>query len=104
MLHLKYFSKKIFQGSAFIVNTSLDLMIDDEKGVWHLSNKGQISWADLAYTIAERGGFKTSLVNPKPLEHFGFKAKRPVYSVLSSERGNILSSLDDALTRYLQQF
>jgi dTDP-4-dehydrorhamnose reductase len=99
--------KDVFVSPTYVpdlVNTSLDLMIDDEKGVWHLSNKGQISWADLAYTIAERGGFKTSLVNPKPLEHFGFKAKRPVYSVLSSERGNILSSLDDALTRYLQQF
>ncbi|MDB4902815.1 MAG: sugar nucleotide-binding protein [Mucilaginibacter sp.] len=99
--------KDVFVSPTYVpdlVNASLDLMIDDETGVWHLSNKGQISWADLAYTIAERRGFKTSLVNPKPLEHFGFKAKRPIYSVLSSERGNILSSLDDALTRYLLQF
>lgn len=83
-----------------LVNTSLNLMIDDEHGIWHLSNKGQLSWADLGYTIAERAGYKTELVKPKPLRHFNYRAQRPVYSVLSSERGNILPPLDDALNRY----
>ncbi len=83
-----------------LANTSLDLMIDDEKGIWHLTNKGQISWSDLAFTIAEKAGYKTELIKPKPLNHFRFRARRPGYSVLSSNRGNLLSSLDDALNRY----
>lgn len=83
-----------------LVNTSLNLMIDDERGIWHLSNKGQLSWAELGYNIAERAGYKTSLINPTPLRHFNYRAQRPAYSVLSSERGNILPPLDEALNRY----
>ncbi|MDB5131046.1 MAG: dTDP-4-dehydrorhamnose reductase [Mucilaginibacter sp.] len=86
-----------------LVNTSLDLMIDDETGIWHLSNKGQISWSDLAFAIAERGGHSTNLVQPQPLSQFKFRAKRPLYSVLSSQRGNILPTLDDALNRYFSE-
>jgi dTDP-4-dehydrorhamnose reductase len=86
-----------------LVNTSLDLMIDDESGIWHLSNKAQISWSGLAFAIAERGGHNTSLILPKPLNQFKFKAKRPLYSVLSSRRGNILPTLDDALNRYFSE-
>jgi dTDP-4-dehydrorhamnose reductase len=83
-----------------LVNMSLNLMIDDERGIWHLSNTGQISWSDLGFAIAERGGYKTSLIKPKPLNHFKYPAKRPVYSVLSSQHGNMLPPLDDALNRY----
>jgi dTDP-4-dehydrorhamnose reductase len=86
-----------------LVQTSLDLMIDDEAGIWHLSNKGQISWADLAYTAAELSGLKTRYIKPKPLDYFRFKAQRPRYSALLSERGNLMPVLDDALTRYLSE-
>jgi hypothetical protein len=29
------------------VNTSLDLLIDGERGVWHLANAGAVTWAEL---------------------------------------------------------
>jgi dTDP-4-dehydrorhamnose reductase len=86
-----------------MVHASLNLLIDNEQGIWHLTNKGQISWADLASTVAERTGLFTGYVDAKPLDQFGFKAKRPRYSVLSSERGYMLPTLDDALDRYLNQ-
>src|ERR1051325_5249871 len=31
-----------------LVDASLDLLIDGERGVWHLSNRGALSWAELA--------------------------------------------------------
>lgn len=84
-----------------LVQVSLDLLIDDESGIWHLSNNGKISWADLATTIAERRGFSTALVKPMPLAHFGFKAQRPMYTVLGSGRGSILPALNGAIDHYL---
>lgn len=39
-----------------LVNTSLNLLIDEEKGIWHLSNQGSLTWADFASEIALLGG------------------------------------------------
>jgi dTDP-4-dehydrorhamnose reductase len=86
-----------------LVHVSLNLLIDNERGIWHLSNSGQISWCELALTVTERCGLNSNLIKAKSFHQFGFKAKRPAYSVLSSERGVILSSLDDAIDRYLKQ-
>jgi dTDP-4-dehydrorhamnose reductase len=35
------------------VHATLDLLVDDEKGIWHLANQGSITWADFAYETAE---------------------------------------------------
>jgi dTDP-4-dehydrorhamnose reductase len=86
-----------------VVNASLDLMIDNESGIWNLSNKGELSWADFAYAIANGSGLKASLIDPKSAEELAYKAKRPAYSVLSSERGIILPSLENAIDRCIQQ-
>ncbi|MDB5851857.1 MAG: sugar nucleotide-binding protein [Rhodoferax sp.] len=86
-----------------LVHASLNLLIDDEKGIWHLCNQGQTSWARLACVVAERLAVKTSRVIARPLHHFRFKAKRPYYSVLSSERGIVLPCLDDSLNSYLEK-
>ncbi|MDB5017988.1 MAG: sugar nucleotide-binding protein [Mucilaginibacter sp.] len=86
-----------------LVHTSLDLMLDNEKGIWHLSNNGKTSWASLAYSVAERLGLKTGFIKSMPLMHLGYKAKRPLYSVLNSERGSILPTLDHAIDRCLRE-
>lgn len=85
-----------------LVHTSLDLLIDGESGLWHLANQGAITWADLARTAARAAhldadrvvGSSTRGNNPR-------RAARPAYSVLGSERGQLLSTLDDALVTYL---
>jgi dTDP-4-dehydrorhamnose reductase len=48
-----------------LVNTSLDLMIDGESGIWHLSNDGAVTWASLLWRAAElaRGRYKRAQVN-----------------------------------------
>ncbi|MDF2434306.1 MAG: dTDP-4-dehydrorhamnose reductase [Mucilaginibacter sp.] len=86
-----------------LVHTSLDLMLDNEKGIWHLSNHGKTSFASLAYSVAERLGLKTSFIRSMPLRRLGYKAKRPLYSVLNSERGSILPTLDHAIDRCLRE-
>jgi dTDP-4-dehydrorhamnose reductase len=85
-----------------LVNASLDLLIDDEKAIWHVANDGEITWADMAYEVARMGGFNKSLLKPRSLQFMNLKAPRPVYSVLKSEKGIILPSLENALARYFE--
>ncbi len=84
-----------------LVNASLDLLIDGERGVWHLANPGAIAWADLARMTAKLAGVEAGRVIARPMRDLGFAAPRPSYSVLGSERGVLLPSLDDAIARYL---
>lgn len=86
-----------------LVNTSLDLLIDDETGIWHLANRGAVTWADLAYETARKYKSDRSYINALPLKELNLPAKRPKYSVLGSEKGHLLPSLDNALKRYFDE-
>ncbi|HEX8465815.1 MAG TPA: family 1 glycosylhydrolase [Abditibacterium sp.] len=88
---------------ADLVHAALDLLIDGENGVWHLANKGTLSWADLARRAAEMAGISTGVVEARPAYTLGYSAARPHYSALGSERGQLLPSVDDALERYLSE-
>jgi dTDP-4-dehydrorhamnose reductase len=84
-----------------LVHASLDLLIDRAAGIWHLTNTHALTWAELAIMAAEKAGIDTSMLDARASHEFGYIASRPVYSALSSERGIILPSLDDALERYM---
>lgn len=86
-----------------LVNTSLDLLIDGESGIWHLANSGAITWADLARRAAEMSGLDWSRVQGCTTEARGVDARRPLYSVLGSERGTLLPSLDESLVKYFDE-
>lgn len=86
-----------------LVNATLDLLIDGECGIWHLANPGAIGWADLAKQTAELAGLDATKVEAHSAEKLGWIAPRPTYSVLSSERGMLMPSLDQAIDRYLQE-
>jgi dTDP-4-dehydrorhamnose reductase len=86
-----------------LVNASLDLLIDGEQGIWHLSNEGAITWAELARLAALRAGLDPHLVEARPSLFLQTPAPRPLYSVLGSERGRLLPTLEDALGRYLKE-
>jgi len=83
-----------------LVHASLDLLVDGERGVWHLANVGAVSWADFARLGAVRCGLDPALVEDCETSALGFAAKRPRYSVLDSERARLLPSLDDAIARF----
>ncbi|GAA4377034.1 SDR family oxidoreductase [Hymenobacter koreensis] len=82
-----------------LVNVSLDLLIDEERGVWHLANQGSFTWAELARLAADMGGLDTSFVVPRSVNTFGWPAARPVYSVLGSKQGNLLPSVESRMER-----
>ena len=85
-----------------LVHATLDLLIDGEHGIWHVANEGEVSWAELATAAAELAGADASLIEPVPSELLDFVAPRPPYSVLGSERGQLLPSLENALERYVE--
>jgi dTDP-4-dehydrorhamnose reductase len=83
-----------------LVRHSLDLLIDGESGIWHFANQGGITWADLARRVATRAGFDVDLVEGRPMRDFRLAAARPLYSVMSSERGLLLNTIDVDLDHY----
>jgi dTDP-4-dehydrorhamnose reductase len=85
-----------------LVHACLDLLIDRETGLWHLTNAQPITWADLALKASEMAGIDASRLEARPSSQLNHAAPRPLYSALHSERGILLPALDDALSRYLR--
>jgi dTDP-4-dehydrorhamnose reductase len=85
-----------------LVHACLDLAIDRESGVWHLTNGHAVTWADLALRAAERAGVDPSRLEARPCSTLDYAAPRPRYSAMHSERAILLPPLDDALDRYLE--
>jgi dTDP-4-dehydrorhamnose reductase len=86
-----------------LVHACLDLLIDDESGLWHLANGGAVTWAELARSVATLAGLDSGGVEARTTTALNLPARRPLYSVLGSERGALLPSLEDALARYLRE-
>ena len=86
-----------------LVNTALDLLIDGESGIWHLANPGSVSWLELARLAASLAGFNPATIEPSSTAAMNLAAERPVYSVLGSERGVLLPSLENAIVRFLEE-
>jgi dTDP-4-dehydrorhamnose reductase len=80
-----------------LVNTSLDLLIDGETGIWHLANVGAVSWAELARVVAQRGGFDTARVIPDGTDRIATS------TALESSRGRVMPTLDSAIDRYFRE-
>jgi dTDP-4-dehydrorhamnose reductase len=83
-----------------LVEHTLDLLIDGEKGLWHLTNGDPITWAQLAERAARRAGVDTARLEACPSCDLGYCAPRPSYSALRSARAPLMPSLDDALSRF----
>jgi dTDP-4-dehydrorhamnose reductase len=84
-----------------LVHACLDLLIDGEHGIWHLANRGALTWLELARAAAELAGVCSEQLVGQPTAAFNFSAKRPTYSVLGSGRGMLLSTIEEALERYI---
>jgi dTDP-4-dehydrorhamnose reductase len=84
-----------------LVDDALDLLVDDERGLWHLANRGAVSWADFARRLADAADLPVHLVEAVPGATLGQAAARPAYAALGSERGWIMPSLEVAIDQYL---
>lgn len=83
-----------------LVNTSLNILIDDEQGIWHLANKGELTWYELAQEVAKRSHLNPKYLKPLKINELGLTAKRPTFSVLSTAKGQQLPTLENALTSF----
>jgi dTDP-4-dehydrorhamnose reductase len=86
-----------------LVNTCLDLLVDGEGGVWHLTNGEPVTWADFALKAAQLARVDASRLEPVSFAHCGLVAARPAYSALHIKRAVLLPTLDSALLRFLEQ-
>ena len=84
-----------------LVNTALDLLLDEERGIWHLTNQGTCTWAELARQAVGAAGLDAAGIVPRPVSSFGWAAVRPGFSALGSQQGVRLPSVESALQRYL---
>ncbi len=86
-----------------LVNKSLDLLIDDEHGIWHLSNDGMLTWCEFAEELASRANFQKMHISPCYQFETSWKAKRPQYSVLQSDKGITLPPVLNAIERFFEE-
>jgi dTDP-4-dehydrorhamnose reductase len=86
-----------------LVHATLDLLIDDACGLWHLANAGSVTWADFARQAAALAGLDAGLVEGCDTAALSLPARRPPFSALASERGSMLPALSDALARYMTE-
>jgi dTDP-4-dehydrorhamnose reductase len=86
-----------------LVNTSLDLLIDEAAGSWHLTNEGTYSWAELGRLALRMAGLDESCILGQSAATFGWAARRPRYSALVSEHGAMLPSVESALCRLVHE-
>jgi dTDP-4-dehydrorhamnose reductase len=83
-----------------LVESSLDLLIDGAAGLWHLANRGAVTWEEFARRAATIAGVT-------PASHRAVReaepvAIRPAYSALGTERGMLLPHWEDSLERYFR--
>jgi dTDP-4-dehydrorhamnose reductase len=86
-----------------LVHTSLDLLLDEAYGIWHLTCSGSCTWAELAQAAARKAGLSDDFVVPRPLAELGLIAPRPRQSMLTSGKGMIQPGIEDALERCIRE-
>jgi dTDP-4-dehydrorhamnose reductase len=83
-----------------LVAAVLDIVIDGERGLWHVVNEGQATWAEFGREIARSVGLNPSLVRENAPADMGWTAPRPAAAQLATSRGYLLPCLDDAISRF----
>ena len=86
-----------------LVHSSLDLLIDKECGIWHLSNSGEPRSVDVARRIARIAGLDAQLVRGCPHDALGQPAARPRYRALGSERASLMPTWENAMDRFFAE-
>ncbi|MEO5773758.1 MAG: family 1 glycosylhydrolase [Sphingomicrobium sp.] len=78
-----------------LVQATLDLLLDEEKGIWHLTNQGAVSWHDLATQVADRAKLDRKLI--RVVEN-----DESVDTSLTSRRGLLLRGLEGGLNDFFE--
>jgi dTDP-4-dehydrorhamnose reductase len=84
-----------------LVHAVLDLLIDGEAGIWHLTNAGAVTWCEFGQAVARTLGYTERLVTPG--SNGSHTSTRPRYRALGSERAQLLPTLQSAIDRFTSQ-
>jgi dTDP-4-dehydrorhamnose reductase len=76
-----------------LCHASLDLLVDGEKGLWHLANQGRMSWHELAVRVVQEAGFDTGLIQAED--------GPPADNSLASRHGAQLRPVEGAITDFV---
>lgn len=87
-----------------LCNAVLDLAIDGERGIWHLTNGEACSWAEFARRLARATDLDEGLVEEIGSAELGWRAPRPRRLALKSRRGKLLPSLASAIVRFAAEW
>ncbi len=77
----------------------LDLLLDGESGIWHAANGGAVTWSGFAELLFDSFGLPM-----RQLRGETAVARRPQQSVLKSEKGSFMPTLEDAIARFARDF
>lgn len=83
-----------------LVHAVLDLLLDGERGIWHLANDGAVTWSEFASLVARAGGLEERLVDSCSWRDVWQPAVRPLYSALGTTRGRVMRPLEAAVQAY----
>lgn len=83
-----------------LAHAVLDLLIDGESGIWHLTNGEAIGWDAFARTILSACAADPHRVETVAAHAMEWRASRPPHSALGSERGVVLPSLNEAIGHF----
>jgi len=78
-----------------LVHAALDLLLDEETGIWHLTNQGAVSWNELARAVADRAKLDLGRIIVPDND---VRAD----TSLTSKRGVLLRPLDMAIEDFVQ--
>ena len=86
-----------------LVEVTLGLLRAEARGIWHLANQGSVTFAEWARLAAEAAGLPTKYLVPVPAAEMDFRARRPKHVPLTSKRGLVLPTTEEAIHCYLAE-
>ena len=79
-----------------LVHAALDLLLDEEKGIWHLTNQGAVSWRDLVHEVAAMAHLPADRIRAD-------EVSAAADTSLTSNRGLLLRPLERALDDFFDK-
>lgn len=83
---------------------ALDLLLDREDGIWHLTNGTALTWHELALQLAAAARLDAGSLRAVPRSAMTGRAPRPANSALTSSRGVLMPTLDAAIDRFARHW
>jgi dTDP-4-dehydrorhamnose reductase len=86
-----------------LVNATLDLLIDGAQGIWHLANKGSVSWLEFGQMVYRQAELDSGLLQPIATDQLALLAPRPANSTLISLKGDLMPTLESSLHQCVRE-